>query len=78
MVKFGIRFLSWGMAVFCVTAGTSFAQELSPPTLQYVLTYQADLLPPPVVGSRQQMAPPAKLLSPPGTGCTCFPMEHLS
>ena len=49
MVKLGIRFLSLGLAVICVTAGTSFAQELSPPTLQYVLTYQADLLPPQVV-----------------------------
>ena len=49
MVKFGIRFLSLGLAVFCVTAGTSFAQEVSPPTLQYVMSYQADLLPPQVM-----------------------------
>ena len=49
MVKFGIRFLSLGLAVICVTAGTSFAQEASPPTLQYVMSLQADLLPPQVV-----------------------------
>jgi len=50
MLRMASSVLSLGSAVFVFLVGAVLAQEASPPTLKYVMSYQADLLPPQVVG----------------------------
>ena len=50
MVKLVNCFLGLGLAAVAFVAGPVLAQESTPPTLKYVMSYQADLLPPQVVG----------------------------
>ena len=50
MFQYCKRLLGMGVAVIILAPLSIFAQEVAPPTLKYVMTYQADLLPPQVVG----------------------------
>ncbi len=49
MLNLGIRFLTMGLGLTCITVSTAFSQEVPAPTLQYVMTYEADLLAPQAV-----------------------------